>query len=414
FGMVILALAVGVAIFQVPMARAARLYQSARGLRDVVQEGIRGLVMGVYELKLNQEKSQAFLNEELVVPQGQAVRREKIGDALIHMGAAASDTLAFFVIGLVVFVLPQYLTFPASDRYGVVMALLYIAGPVSMILAMMQHLTIGRVAIARIHSLYDYQDDMPAGTQIASPRPWRQLRLDCVSYQYPSQELERPFSLAPISLAFQPGQINFIVGGNGSGKSTLSKLVSLHYLPASGAVYLDEERIDSGNIAWARSRIAVIFSNYYLFGKLYHQYTSADEARITGYLAALGLQGKTEFVDGKFTTTKLSDGQRRRLALLVALLEDKDIYIFDEWAADQDPEFKRIFYQEILQDMKNDNKLVIVITHDDRYFDCADRVVFMEDGRVVDVKENDAAESSARKPGAPAAFFQKERPILAI
>lgn len=383
FALVIVAIAVGVAVYQVPVMMAMRLYQSARGLRDVVQEGIRGLVMGVYELKLSKDKSDAYLNDELIVPQRESVRLEKIGDALIHLGATASDTLSFFIIGLVVFLLPRYISFPASEKYGVVMALLYIAGPVGTILGMMQQLTRGRVAIARIQSLDAYREDAPSGATIAARQPWRELRLDRVSYQYPAQDHGRAFALAPISLSFEPGQINFIVGGNGSGKSTLSKLLSLHYLPASGGVYLDDELIEPANIAAARARIAVIFSNYYLFSKLYRPCTSADEARINAYLGALGLKGKTEFVDGRFTTTKLSDGQRRRLALLVALLEDKDIYIFDEWAADQDPEFKRIFYQDILQDIKNDNKLVIVITHDDRYFDCADHVIFMEDGRVV-------------------------------
>lgn len=408
FALVLLAIMLGVAIFQIPVSIASRLYQSARGLRDVVQEGIRGLVMGVYELKLNKDKSVTYLNEELIVPQERSVRMEKIGDALIHLGGTASDMLAFFIIGVVVFLLPQYISFPASEKYGVVMALLYIAGPVSTILGMMQQLTMGRVSIARIHSLDAYKEDMPAGDCIAPTKRWREFRLRGASYQYASQDPDRAFKLSPIDLSFQPGQINFIVGGNGSGKSTLSKLLSLHYLPVSGGVYLDDELIDAGNIAQARSRISVIFSNYYLFGKLYRQYNSVDEAKIHSWLDSLGLKGKTEFIDGRFTTTKLSDGQRRRLALLVALLEDKDIYIFDEWAADQDPGFKRVFYQEILQDMKDNNKLVIVITHDDRYFDCADRVVFMEDGRVVGVKVNDLAAASSNAASGKAPSIRDE------
>jgi putative pyoverdin transport system ATP-binding/permease protein len=405
FVLVLVAIMVGVAIFQIPVSIASRLYTSARGLRDVVQEGVRGLVMGVYELKLSKDKSVTYMNEELIAPQQQSVRMEKIGDALIHLGGTASDMLAFFIIGIVVFLVPDYISFPASEKYGVVMALLYIAGPVSMILGMMQQLTMGRVSIARIHSLDAYPEDVPAGDCTAPTKPWREFRLQSASYQYASQDPDRAFALSPIDLSFQPGQINFIVGGNGSGKSTLSKLISLHYLPASGGVYLDDELIDAGNIARARSRISVIFSNYYLFGKLYRQYTSVDEAKINSWLEALGLKGKTEFVDGKFTTTKLSDGQRRRLALLVALLEDKDIYIFDEWAADQDPGFKRVFYQDVLQDMKSKNKLVIVITHDDRYFECADRVVFMEDGKVIGVKENDHQEASSSSTSRKATSF---------
>lgn len=386
FALVLLAIGLGVALFQVPVSIAGRLYQRARVLRDVVQEGIRGLVMGVYELKLNPGKSQAYLEQELAAPQQRSVRLEKLGDALIHVGGSASDMLSFFIIGLVVFVLPQYLPVPASGQYGVVMAMLYIAGPVASILGMMQQLTMGRVSIARIAQLNDQPEEAAAVSAAGALPAWSRFSARGVTYAYPAQE--HGFALQPISLDFRRGQINFIVGGNGSGKSTLSKLLSLHYEPASGAVFFDELPIDAANLVQARDRIAVIYSNYHLFSRLYRGIGAGEQARIDGYLAALGLEGKTRFVDGRFTATRLSDGQRRRLALLVALMEDKEIYVFDEWAADQDPEFKRIFYQEILMDMRANGKLVIVITHDDRYFDCADRVIFMEDGRVIDVRDN--------------------------
>lgn len=398
FGIVLAAIALGVVMFQVPVALATGPYERARGLRDVLQEGIRGLIMGVYELKLNKAKSAAYLDDALAQPQRQSVRLEKIGDAVIHLAGTSSDLLAFFIIGLIVFVLPQHMTIPASQNYGVVMALLYIAAPVASILSMMQHLRMGQVAIARIHqvaALDEERVDAPA----AAPLPaWTEYRVENVSYTYPGQGdgAEQAFALQRTSLLFTRGQINFIVGGNGSGKSTLSKLLSLHYRSASGGVYFDATRIDDGNVLQARERISVIFSNYYLFNKLYTAHSAADLARIEHYLDALQLRGKTSFADGRFSTTKLSDGQRRRLALLVALLEDKDIYVFDEWAADQDPQFKHVFYREILPEMKANNKLVIVITHDDRYFDCADRVIFMEDGRMSSTRDNSAALAPVR------------------
>jgi putative ATP-binding cassette transporter len=388
FLVVFFAIIIGVMMFQVPVSMASGLYTRARVLRDVIQEGIRGLVLGAYELKLARKKSLAFIESELVVPQQESVRLQKIGDAVLHLAGTSSDLLSFFIIGIIVFVLPNYMTFPKGESYGVVMALLYLAGPVASILGMMQQLQVGQVSIERIHELNSKDEEQ--FDFCAAPRlgPWQEYRVENVRYQYPLQDdnQERSFALDPVSLSFKPAQINFIVGGNGSGKSTLSKLLSLHYRSTGGGIFFDQHRIDDSNIEQARSRIAVIFSNYYLFSKLYVNYTDADVAKINHYLDALGLRGKTEFVDGRFTTTKLSDGQRRRLALLVALLENRDIYVFDEWAADQDPEFKRVFYQEILQDMKKDNKLIIVITHDDRYFDCADRVIFMEDGKMIGEK----------------------------
>jgi putative pyoverdin transport system ATP-binding/permease protein len=391
FGVVVLAIVFGVLLFELPASLATGLYEKARGLRDVIQEGVRGLVMGAYELKLNSNKSQSYIADELAAPQHKSVKLEKMADAMIHLAGTSSDLLSFFIIGIVVFILPRYMDLPVSNSYGVVMALLYIAGPVAAILAMMQQLKKGEVAIARIHQLEQYGDevqDTPAGAVFDG---WTEFGVQDVSYAYPAQASgERGFALAPASLSFRRGQVNFIVGGNGSGKSTLSKLLSLHYRAAQGKVHFDGAAIDANNIGAARARIAVIYSNYYLFSKLYRDHTAADTARIGLYLERLGLKGKTEFVDGRFTTTKLSDGQRRRLALLIALLEDKDIYIFDEWAADQDPQFKQVFYEQILADMKRDNKLVIVITHDDRYFDFADRVIHMEDGKVIDVQAGPA------------------------
>ena len=265
------------------------------------------------------------------------------------------------------------------------MALLYIAGPVSMILGMLQQVEMGKIALKRIHALDDYEEEQYSLSSTLATQ-WSHYSVEDIGYQYGHNEVDRPFHLKPISLSFERGQVNFIVGGNGSGKSTLSKLLSLHYRSNSGAIFFDDTPLTNNNIGFAREKISVIYSDYYLFKKLYRRHSQTDEMKVNAYLYSLGLAGKTEFVDGYFTTTNLSDGQRRRLALLVALIEDKDIYIFDEWAADQDPEFKKVFYQDILPQMKSDNKLVIVITHDDRYFDCADRVIFMEDGGVVGVK----------------------------
>jgi len=70
------------------------------------------------------------------------------------------------------------------------------------------------------------------------------------------------------------------------------------------------------------------------------------------------------------------------LALLVSLVEDKELYLFDEWAADQDPEFRDVFYNKLLPELKSRGKLVIVISHDDRYFHKADQIVKLEQGAV--------------------------------
>jgi putative ATP-binding cassette transporter len=179
------------------------------------------------------------------------------------------------------------------------------------------------------------------------------------------------------------GQVTFIVGGNGSGKSTLGKLITSHYLPSGGAVFLDGRELDRGSINSFRDQVAAIWTDYYLFDRLLGEARAADASVIEKYLERLQLAQKVNLMAGRFSTLALSDGQRKRLALLVSFLENKPLHVFDEWAADQDPEFKAVFYREILPYLKAQDKAVVVITHDDRYFDVADRILTLENGQLV-------------------------------
>ncbi|WP_433681145.1 ATP-binding cassette domain-containing protein [Nocardia sp. CA-119907] len=197
---------------------------------------------------------------------------------------------------------------------------------------------------------------------------------------------ESGFRLGPLDLVFEPGQITFIVGGNGSGKSTLAKLITGLYVPQSGALSLNGEPIDHENIEWFRQNSSAIFTDFHLF----EEYLGFDrpglDHEVRRYLEELQIAHKVTVQDGRLSTVDLSQGQRKRLALLTALLEDRQIYVFDEWAADQEPKFREVFYREILVDLKKRGKTVIVITHDDRYFDCADQLVKLDFGRMVDAK----------------------------
>ena len=392
FLIILLSIVVGLAIYQVPVELVHGYYTRARGVRDVIQKGVCGLVMGAYELKLSELKSESFIREEIVKPQNSYVRLIKFAEGIHHFAGTSSDMLAFFVIGIIVFVVPNFINLPDSDVYGVVMALLYITGPLANILSIDLLLRKGKVAIRRINDLEAFKEEAQATEGFEFIDNWSEYRATEVTYIYFDDYSNSTFSLKPATLKFSRGQINFIVGGNGSGKSTLSKLLSLHYKPQSGSLAFDGMRIHDSNIREARLKISVIYSNYHLFDKIYPLDGRHNVERINLLLAKLGLVGKTDYVNGCFSTTKLSDGQKRRLALLVALLEDKEIYIFDEWAADQDPQFKRVFYEDILQELRAANKLVIVITHDDRFYSCADRVIHIDNGKIVSLRERDKQE----------------------
>ncbi|TDP33066.1 ATP-binding cassette domain-containing protein [Nocardia ignorata] len=193
---------------------------------------------------------------------------------------------------------------------------------------------------------------------------------------------EGGFRLGPIDLVFEPGQITFIVGGNGSGKSTLAKIITGLYVPRTGSLSLNGERIDHDNIEWFRQNSSAVFTDFHLFEDYLGFDRPGIDAEVRRYLEELQIAHKVSVEGGRLSTVDLSQGQRKRLALLTALLEDRQIYVFDEWAADQEPRFREVFYREILSDLKQRGKTVIVITHDDRYFDCADQLVKLDFGLV--------------------------------
>ncbi|NQZ20713.1 MAG: cyclic peptide export ABC transporter [Colwellia sp.] len=382
FVFTVLAIVVGLFIFQFPVSRTKKYYKKARDLRDVMQEGFRGLIFGSYELKLNKEKSKRFLSKEIAAPTQASVHQEKKGDFILHIAGNSSEILCFFAIGMVVFLLPRGDDFEPQSLYGVVMALLYITGPIASILGLMQDLKIGEISLEKINEIYAMNvAEHQSVTQIN--KDWQKLVLSDIKYSYSTEE--HSFSIEKTNLSLDRGQTYFIVGGNGSGKSTLSKVISLHYLADEGQMYFDKQAITPDNLASARDLLFVIYSDYYLFNTIYKDLDLTDLALIDKYLKLFKLENKTQLIGNEFTTVKLSDGQRRRLALIVALVEDKDIYILDEWAADQDPEFKDLYYNFVLPDLKRKGKTIIAITHDDRYFSHCDEVIKMENGCVVDI-----------------------------
>lgn len=211
-----------------------------------------------------------------------------------------------------------------------------------------------------------------------------------VTHSYFREKENSSFTLGPVTLTLYPGALVFVTGGNGSGKTTLVKLLTGLYMPEHGELRLDGETIGAHNIQRYRQMFSVVFSDFFLFDELHGMQNVDADAR--QYLSLLQLDHKVSVQEGKLSTIDLSQGQRKRLALLTAYLEDRPIYVFDEWAADQDPLFRNIFYHKLLPELKSRGKTVIVISHDDRYFHLADRIIKLDYGLL----EADEERSSKR------------------
>jgi len=202
-----------------------------------------------------------------------------------------------------------------------------------------------------------------------------------------TQETEHDFTLGPVDFRLAPGELVFVVGGNGSGKSTFVKVLTGLYTPRSGTIRIGDVVVTDATREWYREHFSVVFADCFVFDKLLGLSAPDVVATAQRYLELLQIDHKVN-VRGtdrgsEFSTIDLSTGQRKRLALVTAYLEDRPFYVFDEWAADQDPEYKRIFYAKLLPELRNRGKAVVVITHDDRYFHLGDRVIKLEDGKVV-------------------------------
>jgi putative ATP-binding cassette transporter len=244
----------------------------------------------------------------------------------------------------------------------------------------------GRASIAseKIEALGLSLVKYPSGSAAAAPGAdsWNRLDLRGITHVYRQEGCVDEFCLGPLNITFSPGELVFLIGGNGSGKSTLAKILMGLYEPRDGQIAIDGEPITADNRDDYRQRFSVVFYDFYLFDRIHDVDDSSMGPRVSRYLEQLHLDNKVAIKDGKLSTLDLSQGQRKRLALLAAFIQDRPIYIFDEWAADQDPIFKQVFYRQILPELKSRGKTVIVISHDDRYYDAADRIIKLESGQL--------------------------------
>jgi putative ATP-binding cassette transporter len=381
FWLVVKAMVFGVVTYQVPMFIGNRYFERGRAKMDALQESIRGLIYGTKELKLNKVKRERYFNEILLANEHAVLSNTKLANTIVVASANYGDLLSFFVVGLLAYVFVSSHSISAEALIGSIMALLYITGPVALTLNAMPQIAMAKVSLRNINRVFSALSKEPAAEEVKPLPDWDVVRFSNVSYHYTDED--GGFTLGPVDMEVARGEITFIVGGNGSGKSTLCKLLALHYTPTGGEIYFGGVKIDGESLNSGRQFISAIFTDYYLFDRLLNNLHEVDEKLVNRYLSELEIDRKVKVENGRFSTLALSDGQKKRLALLVTFLEDRDIYIFDEWAADQDPIFKQVFYRHILPELRSRNKVVVVISHDDRFFQVADKLLIMEEGRLL-------------------------------
>jgi len=300
-----------------------------------------------------------------------------------------SQACLYTLIGSVIFLLPVVNYESHSKIMALCSIILFLMGSLVEVVSAVPVLSTAEISLENIEdleaSLHFDPTVLPAAEAVAfaqTAKNFREIQLKQVTFHYADQHGRGLFTLGPAELTIHAGEVLFIVGGNGSGKSTLIRLLCGLYKPASGEIWLDNSKVDVGSYERYRNYFSVIFSDFHLFNRLYG-IENIERERIDNLIKTMELEDQTQFVDGRFTNIKLSTGQKKRIAMIGLCLEDRPIYVFDEWAADQDPSFRKYFYETMLQDFRKMGKTVIAVTHDDRYFGAADRVVKMEYGRFI-------------------------------
>lgn len=378
-------LAFGALCYQLPLRRALRYLSASRHELDTLLKHFRALIEGAKELKLHRTRREAFFRDQLEATALSFRRQASAGDAVYAFTASFGHLLIFILIGLLLFALPALQPTEASTMIGYSLVILYLLPPLEVIMHALPTLGRANVALQKIEamglSLAAQTVESPSGGRPPGVAGYESLELEGVTHAYRGED-EDGFTLGPVDLGFRPGELVFLVGGNGSGKTTLAKLLTGLYAPAGGTVRLNGEAITDETREEYRQLFSAVFSDFYLFESLLGLTAAALDEQAREYLRRLQLDRKVRVEDGALSTTDLSHGQRKRLALLTAYLEDRPFYVFDEWAADQDPLFKEIFYLRLLPELKARGKTVLVISHDDRYFHVADRILKLNYGKM--------------------------------
>ncbi|WP_017301075.1 cyclic peptide export ABC transporter [Nodosilinea nodulosa] len=362
------------------LLRAGRRFLAvARDRQDRLFQHFRTLVQGIKELKLHSDRQQDFLSADLETTARQFRHYSSRGLSLFAVLDSWGKLIYFFAVGLVLFVLPSWVSVDAQTRFGYALTFTFLLGPMEGLVAKLPVLGQASVALQNIKTLGLEAEAEPDRSLPPLATHWQTLELIGLTHTYRSSDDDREFSLGPIDLTLKPGQLVFLIGGNGSGKSTLAKLITGLYWPTGGEIRLAGQPVTLQNRRWYQQHFSTIFADFYLFERLVGLSAAQDPQP---YLKQLQLDHKVRIEGGHFSTIDLSQGQRKRLALLTAYLEDRPIYLFDEWAADQDPHFRELFYTQFLPDLVAQGKTAIVISHDDHYFDLADRVIKLNYGQI--------------------------------
>lgn len=359
---------------------------------------VTNLFQGFKELKMNQPRRKSLVEGQIFPLSGEVRTVQERVSSQIAENFASSNVFYYIAVGVTLFILPTTQTLLGTALSSTITVMVFLFGNVNEILFTFSSLLQYDVSVRnlqRLERLLDRPLPDPNAAEylrLRQEKVFEELRLSGASYSYLDSQGRSVFTVGPIELTIRKGELLFLVGGNGSGKSTLLRMLSGLYLPQEGTLSFNGVLINDINVDAYRQFLSTVFTDFHLFDQFYGL-EHVPEEEVRALQKRFMLEEKTWYHNQHFSTLELSTGQRKRLALLTAILEARPILILDEVSADQDPEFRRFYYEELLPELIAQGRTVLVVSHDDRYFKVADRVLHMDYGRI------DVSTVSPKAPG---------------
>jgi putative ATP-binding cassette transporter len=360
--------------------RVIQQHEALFRLNNSMMDGFSDLIGGFKEVKLNFFRAEEL--SERVSARSAAVSGQALNAQSVFAGTFVASQVTFFLLtGMMVFILPMFSIVDSVTLAKITAATLFLIGPISNVVGGLSTVQRLNAAADVVQSIFDRLQQIGHLSSSGARRiaAFDVIGMNDAAFRYEDDDSAGSFAIGPISLEIARGQVVFVTGGNGSGKSTFLKLLTSLYLPTDGSLMLDRAPLQDSDVSAYRSLFSAIFSDNHLFQEFYGL-PDVDPGKVAEYLHLMELEHKVTITGRAFNSISLSSGQRKRLAMIVAILEDRPIYVFDEWAADQDPHFRQKFYRKILPLLKSLGKTIVAVTHDERYFDAADVRYHMEEG----------------------------------
>ena len=384
----IVTIIIGVSVYLLQDKKVTDHLRKARASAVNITDRINDLLKGFKELKINRKKSGDLTNhlEEI----SGDYKNQNIKVAFLQSTTyLTTQALIFILIAVVIFIIPQFVSLSSTVIFQFFASILFLIGPLEILVSSMQDITKANVALENINKLEKNLDEsiklLKSDRDKLETFLFNNIEFVDICFQYKQTHTDDTFKIGPVNMRINKGEILFIVGGNGTGKTTLLKILTGLYIPTSGTIKINDQPLLMENYQSYREMFTAILADFHIFKQLYGL-ENLDNQKLLDLLVSLYIDSKTHIENNQFTSINLSTGQRKRLAYAVSYLENKQIFVFDEFGADQDPVFKKYFYFTLLPKLKQEGKTVIIATHDENYFSACDRIIKMDYGMIVDYK----------------------------